>query len=59
MKEMDSEKNEFKSVVQMGDQLLEHPSLLEEDRKLIEQQLLNIQNNWDGLVTKIDKRIGR
>ncbi len=59
MKEMDSEKNELKAVVQMGDQLLEHPSLLEEDRKLIEQQLLNIQNNWDTLVTKIDKRIGR
>jgi hypothetical protein len=59
VKEMDSEKNELKAVVQMGDQLLEHPSLLEEDRKLIEQQLLNIQNNWDTLVTKIDKRIGR
>lgn len=56
---MDSEKNELKTVVQMGDQLLEHPSLLEEDRKLIEQQLLNVQNNWDALVTKIDERIGR
>lgn len=56
---MDSEKNELKSVIQLGDQLLEHPSLLEEDRKLIEQELLNIQNNWDGLVTKIDKRIQR
>ena len=59
MKEMDLEKNELKTIVQMGDQLLEHPSLLEEDRKLIEQQLLGIQNNWDALVTKIDKRIGR
>ena len=59
MKEMDSEKNELKTVVQMGDQLLEHPSLLEEDRKLIEQQLLDVQNNWDALVTKIDERIGR
>ena len=56
---MDLEKNELKAIVQMGDQLLEHPSLLEEDRKLIEQQLLGIQNNWDALVTKIDKRIGR
>ena len=56
---MDSEKNELKTVVQTGDQLLEHPSLLEEDRKLIEQQLLNIQNNWDVLVAKLDKRIGR
>ena len=59
MKEMDLEKNELKAIVQIGDQLLEHPSLLEEDRKLIEQQLLGIQNNWDALVTKIDKRIGR
>lgn len=59
MKEMDLEKNELKTVVQLGDQLLEHPSLLEEDRKLIEQQLLAIQNNWDALVTKIDERIGR
>jgi predicted nuclease with TOPRIM domain len=57
--EMDSEKNELKTVVQLGDQLLEHPSLLEEDRKLIEQQLLNVQKNWDALITKIDKRIGR
>ena len=56
---MDSEKDELKNVAQFGDQLLEHPSLLEEDRKLIEQQLLNIQNNWDGLITKIDKRMGR
>ncbi|XP_028414134.1 dystrophin-like isoform X2 [Dendronephthya gigantea] len=59
VKEMDTEKNELKAVAQLGDQLLEHPSLLEEDRKLIEQQLLKIQNNWDELVTKIDKRIGR
>jgi predicted nuclease with TOPRIM domain len=57
--EMDSEKNELKTVVQLGDQLLEHPSLLEEDRKLIEQQLLNVQKSWDALITKIDKRIGR
>lgn len=56
---MDTEKNELKAIAQLGDQLLEHPSLLEEDRKLLEQQLLNIQNNWDELVTKIDKRIGR
>ena len=59
MKEMDLEKNELKTVVQLGDQLLEHPSLLEEDRKLIEQQVLAIQNNWDALVTKIDERIRR
>ena len=59
MREMDSEKNELKAVVQMGDQLLEHPSLLEEDRKLIEQQLVSIQSNWDGVVTRIDQRLGR
>lgn len=59
IEEVDSEKKELNGVIQIGDQLVEHPALLEEDRKVMEQQLLNIQDNWDALVTKVEKRMER
>ena len=56
---MEAQENELNTVAQMSDQLLEHPSLFEEDRKQVEHQLTLVQNNWDVLFAKINKRVRR
>lgn len=56
---MKTEKNEVDVIVLVGDHLLEHPSLFEEDRQQVEQQLMSLQNSWDVLFAKIQNRMER
>ena len=56
---MDNGENKFKDIADMEDELQEHPSFLEEDRRMFELQMLAIQELWNKINAKLNLKLER